>query len=180
MTDREIIETILEQKGNDLRTRLIEYINLVDFHDYDKNKKIHLCPGAEKELDFNNLIDGAEKILKKADEVWFVINYKGIPSADFIVRYGEVYKYVEQKSITSIKSLKKEIDDAIIQAHRFLLNIKDPKFSHKHISSILTNCFKEHSELSEIILVQGGKYISINRSEAESKNFYKWLRKSWG
>ena len=102
-----------------------------------------------------------------------------MPSADFIVRFGDVYKYVEQKSITSIKSLKKEIDDAIIQAHRFLLNIKDPKFSHKHISSILTESFKEHNKLSEIILVQGGKYLSINRSEAESKSFYKWLRKSW-
>lgn len=39
MTDREIIETILEQKGNDLRKRLIEYINQVNFHDYDKDKK---------------------------------------------------------------------------------------------------------------------------------------------
>lgn len=179
MTDREIIETILEQKGNNLKTRLIEYTQKLEFADYDKNKKIHLCPGAENEHDYRNLIDGAEKILKKADEVWFVINYKGIPSADFIVRYGEVYKYVEQKSITSIKSLKKEIDDAIIQAHRFLLNIKDPKFSHKHISSILTESFNEHNKLSEIILVQGGKYLSINRSEAESKSFYKWLRKSW-
>ena len=72
MTDREIIENILEQKGNNLKTRLIEYTHILEFTDYNKNKKIHLCPGAENELDFKNLIDGAEKILKKADEVWFV------------------------------------------------------------------------------------------------------------
>ncbi|MEE0083696.1 MAG: hypothetical protein UE068_05700 [Paludibacteraceae bacterium] len=68
MTDREIIETILEQKGNDLRKRLIEYINQVNFHDYDKDKKIHLCPGAEDEEDYNNLIIGATILAKKADD----------------------------------------------------------------------------------------------------------------
>lgn len=54
MTDREIIENILEQKGNVLKNHLIEYTQLLEFASYDKNKKIHLCPGAEKELDFNN------------------------------------------------------------------------------------------------------------------------------
>ena len=87
MTDREIIETILEQKGNDLRKRLIEYINQVNFHDYDKDKKIHLCPGAKDEEDYNNLIIGATILAKKADDIWFVINYERMPSADFIVRY---------------------------------------------------------------------------------------------
>ncbi len=179
MTDREIIETILEQKGNDLRTRLIEYINLVDFHDYDKNKKIHLCPGAEDDNDFYNLMEGAQKIAKKADDVWMIINYRGIKSADFIVKFDDVYKYIDQKSISSIKSIKQEIDQSIEQAHRFLLNIKATKCSHKDIASSLVSCFLEHNELSEVILVQGGKYLSINRSMALNKNFYRWIRRSW-
>lgn len=180
MTDREIIENILKKKGNELRNLLMEYTKKVDFHDYEKNNKIHIYTGAEEELDFWNLIDGAQKIMKKADEVWMVINYKGIKSADFIVRFGKVYKYLDQKSITSINSIEQEIDQSIEQAHRFLLNIKSSNSSHKKIASQLSACFTKHKELSEIIIVQSGKYISINRDESENKDFYKWFRKLWG
>lgn len=65
MTDREIIENILEKKGNELRNLLMEYTKKVDFHNYEKNNKIHIYTGAEEELDFWNLIDGAQKIMKK-------------------------------------------------------------------------------------------------------------------
>lgn len=117
MTDREIIETILEQKGK----RLIEYINQVNFHDYDKDKKIHLCPGAEDEEDYNNLIIGATILAKKADDIWFVINYERMPSADFIVRYGLLYKYIDQKTINSFDSIEQTIRKHQLQARRFFL-----------------------------------------------------------
>ena len=39
MTDREIIENILEQKGNVLKNRLIEYTQLLEFTAITKIKK---------------------------------------------------------------------------------------------------------------------------------------------
>lgn len=44
MTDREIIENILEQKGNVLKNRLIEYTQILEFTSYDKNKKNPFMP----------------------------------------------------------------------------------------------------------------------------------------
>ena len=179
MTDREIIETILEQKGNNLKTRLIEYTKKLEFTDYNKNKKIHLCPGAEDEEDYNNLIIGATILAKKADDIWFVINYERMPSADFIVRYGLLYKYIDQKTINSFDSIEQTIRKHQLQARRFFLKIAIFPCRANDFAAHVRKCFFQNENLSEIIISEGGKYISILRNDAISKKFFEWVKKNW-
>lgn len=179
MTDREIIENILTYNGTELRNRLVEYTQIVKFHDYARNKKIHLCNGAEDEEDYNNLIIGATTLAKNADEIWFVINYTRLPSADFIVRYGEMYKYIDQKTINSFESIEQTITKHKDQARRFFLKIAISPCRSRDFAYHVRNCFIKNEQLSEIIISEGGKYLSIIRNDALSKRYFEWLKKNW-
>lgn len=38
---------------------------------------------------------------------------------------------------------------------------------------------EKNENLSEIIISEGGKYISILRNDAISKKFFEWVKKNW-
>lgn len=87
ISDKEIIRTILDYEGEEFQARLKEVLRKTRFHDHTNVKNLHLAGGAEKELDYKNLVAGAQKLLKKADNVWIITNYGDIRTADFIVQY---------------------------------------------------------------------------------------------
>ncbi len=41
------------------------------------------------------------------------------------------------------------------------------------------NCFIKNEQLSEIIISEGGKCLSIIRNDALSKRYFEWLKKNW-
>ena len=177
--DKELIETILDYNGEEFQARLTEVIRKTRFHEHTKIKCLHLADGAENEPDYRNLVAGAQKLLKKADDVWIITNYGGIATADFIVKYGSLLKYIDLKTINSLNSLEQLISKHKNQARRFFINVADAHCEPKKFAGKVKNCFLENERLSEIIVSQRGKMLSIDRKAIESKDYYMWVRKQW-
>lgn len=179
ISDKEIIRTILDYEGEEFRIRLLEVIRKTQFHDHPKIKNLHLASGSEKESDYNNLISGVQKLIKHSDEIWIITNYGDIKSADFIVRNGRTLKYIDQKTIHSFESIEQEIMKHQNQARRFFLYITNSPCRANDIAGHIQKCFFSNNRLSEIIIANGGKFLSIDKKNASQVNYYAWFKKNW-
>ncbi|MCQ2188537.1 MAG: hypothetical protein MJZ00_01280 [Paludibacteraceae bacterium] len=179
ISDKDLISTILDYEGEEFQARLTEVLRKTSFHEHPKVKNLHLADGAEKEDDYKNLVAGAQKLLKKADNVWIITNYGGITTADFIVQYGTLLKYMDLKTINSLNSLEQLIGKHKKQARRFFINVADAHCEARHFANKVRNCFLENEKLSEIIISQRGKMLAINRKTTELKDYFVWVRKNW-
>ncbi len=179
ISDKEIIRTILDYEGEEFKIRLMEVIRKTQFHDHPRIKNLHLASGSEKEPDYNNLINGVQKLIKYADEIWIITNYGDVKSADFIVCNGNALKYIDQKTIHSFESIEQEIKKHQNQARRFFLNIAISPCRANDIAGHIQKCFFSNDRLSEIIIANGGKHLSIDRKTANQANYYAWFRKNW-
>lgn len=179
ISDKEIIRTILDYEGEEFQARLKEVLRKTRFHDHTNVKNLHLAGGAEKELDYKNLVAGAQKLLKKADNVWIITNYGDITTADFIVQYGSLLKYMDLKTINNLNSLEQLIGKHKNQARRFFINVADSHCEAKNFAGKVKNCFIKNGRLCEIIISQGGKMLSIDRKATEQKNYFTWIKKNW-
>ena len=177
--DKELISSILDYEGEEFQVRLTEVIRKTRFHEHPKVKNLHLADGAENERDYKNLVIGASKLLKKADDVWIITNYEGTTTADFIVKYGTLLKYMDLKTINSLNSLEQLISKHRNQARRFFIIVADAHCEAKNFAGKVKDCFIENERLSEIIISQRGKMLSIDRKAIESKNYYMWVKKQW-
>ncbi|MBP5705369.1 MAG: hypothetical protein J6X12_11855 [Paludibacteraceae bacterium] len=177
--DKELVRTLLDYQGEEFQTRLMEILRKTRFHEHPKVKNLHLADGAENERDYKNLVIGASKLLKKADDVWIITNYEGTTTADFIVKYGSLLKYMDLKIINSLNSLEQLISKHKNQARRFFIIVADAHCEAKNFAGKVKNCFIENERLSEIIISQRGKMLSIDRKTTESKDYYMWVKKQW-
>ncbi|MBE6326709.1 MAG: hypothetical protein E7077_06540 [Bacteroidales bacterium] len=178
--DKELVRTILNYEGFEFQTRLMEILRKTQFKDHQKIKNLHVALGEDKEEnnDYKRLVDGASKLLKYADDVWIIRNFGDVKTADFVVRYGNMYKYIDQKTVNSFNSIEQEIKKHITQSRRFFLNVA-VSCDSKDFAGHVKKCFEQNDSLSEIIVAQGDKYISIQRKDVFNKNYYQILRDTW-
>ena len=178
--DKELVRTLLDYQGEEFQARLLEILRKTQFKDHEKIKNLHVALGEDKDenIDYKRLVDGASKLLKFANDVWIIRNFGDVKTADFVVRYGNMYKYIDQKTINSFKSIEQEVDKHITQARRFFLNVAI-SCRASDFAGHVQKCFFNNDTLSEIIVAQGNKYISITRNDVYSKKYFEMVRKKW-
>ena len=120
----------------------------------------------------------AKKLLPHGYDVYMLPNPHSNVSADFILRKGEKLFYAEGKTLNGKNSLDNRLRGGARQAERVLVDVigtNDPRY----IASTLKAVFEQNNDLSEVILLKGGREIKFHRKAIQSKHYENAFKKQW-
>ena len=108
-------------EGAEFVIQLKKIVAFSEFYPYENGSRIFITGGRRKE-DFVNLINAAQKAVKRGYTVYVLPNPDAVRSADFnFVRKG-VYKLYDLKTISGKTSAENRLIESIDQTNRVLLN----------------------------------------------------------
>lgn len=125
-----------------------------------------------------NNIAMAKKMANNGYDVYLLSNPHGVKSADFILsKNGKVY-YVEGKLSTGKNSLGHNLNKGGSQAQRILIDLTGTDDTN-YITARLFEGFQNNPSLKEVLLLKGGRLISITAIDARNKDFSTKFKKVW-
>lgn len=136
-----------------------------------------------KKIDKTNLelsknIQMARKMANNGYDVYLLSNPQSIKSADFLLsKNGKVY-YTEGKLSTGKNSLDHNLTKGGSQSECILIDLTGTNDTN-YISSHLKDAFKKNSALKEVMLLKGGRLVSISELTVQRKDFYQYFKKIW-
>lgn len=136
-----------------------------------------------RKIDKNNLelsknIQMAKKMANNGYDVYMLSNPRSSKSADFIfVKNGNVY-YTEGKLSTGKNSLDHNFGKGSSQSERILVDMTGTDDTN-YISIQIKNAFNNNSDLKEVMLLKGGRLLSITSRIVGGKNFGQYFKKLW-
>lgn len=123
-------------------------------------------------------IQMAKKMANNGHDVYMLSNPRSSKSADFIfVKNGKVY-YTEGKLSTGKNSLGHNLTKGTSQSERILVDMTGTKDTN-YIATRLEEAFKNNSDLKEVMLLKGGRLLSITSRIVGGKNFGQHFKKLW-
>ena len=132
--------------------------------------------GGESGEDYENLLNAARKAVEHGYRVFILPNPKGIRTADFIFERKGVYKLFDLKTISGKSSVGNRLLESIGQSNRVLLNMPSG-YNTRLLAADIKTYFELNDEALEVIILRGGKLLSIDRNDALHPSYYRIIKK---
>ena len=163
--------------GSNFVVQLKRIVAHNEFHPYESNSKIFITGGEGRE-DFPNLINAAQKAVKRGYTVYVLPNPDSVRTADFIFIRKGVYKLYDLKTISGKSSAENRLIGSIGQTNRVLLNITSD-YNPGSLARSIKRYFENSSTALEVLVFRGRKTMSITRDLTLSPNFYQLFMKRY-
>lgn len=134
--------------------------------------------GGERNEDYPNLINAAQKAVAHGYRVFILPNPKSKRTADFILERKGVYKMFDLKSISGKSSASTRLMESIGQTNHVMLNMLtdyDPRQLAKDIQAY----FEANREAREVLVMKGNKFLSVSRKFVEGDSYIKMFMKRY-
>ena len=163
--------------GSDFVVQLKRIAARNEFYPYENGSKIFIIGGESRE-DFPNLINAAQKAVKRGYTVYILPNPNGVRTADFIFIRKGVYKLYDLKTISGRTSAENRLIGSIGQTNRVLLNITS-NYNPGSLARSIKRYFESSSTALEVLVFKGKKTVSITRDLTLSPNYYQLFMKRY-
>ena len=163
--------------GSDFVVQLKRITARNEFYPYESDSKIFITGGESRE-DFLNLINAAQKAVKRGYTVYVLPNPNGVRTADFIFIRKGVYKLYDLKTISGKTSAENRLIGSIGQTNRVLLNITS-NYNPGTLARSIKRYFENSSTALEVLVFKGKKTVSITRDLTLSPNYYQIFMKRY-
>ena len=163
--------------GSDFVVQLKRIAARNEFFPYENSSKIFITGGEGKE-DFPNLINAAQKAVKRGYTVYVLPNPSAVRTADFIFVRKGVYKLYDLKTISGKTSAENRLIGSIGQTNRVLLNITS-NYNPGSLARSIKRYFENSSTALEVLVFKGKKTVSITRDLTLSPNYYQLFMKRY-
>lgn len=163
--------------GSDFVVQLKRIAARNEFYLYENGSKIFITGGEGRE-DFSNLINAAQKAVKRGYSVYILPNPNGVRTADFIFIRKGVYKLYDLKTISGKTSAENRLIGSIGQTNRVLLNITS-NYNPGSLARSIKRYFENSSTALEVLVFKGRKTVSITRDLTLSPNYYQLFMKRY-
>ena len=164
-------------EGAEFVIQLKKIVTFSEFYPYENGSQIFITGGRGKE-DFVNLINAAQKAVKRGYTVYVLPNPNIVRSADFIFVRKGVYKLYDLKTISGKSSADNRLIESIGQANRVLLNITTD-YNPGSLARSIKRYFENNSSALEVLVFKGRKMISVTRDLTLSPNYYQLFMKRY-
>ena len=130
--------------------------------------------GGESGEDYENLLNAARKAVEHGYRVFILPNPQGIRTADFIFERKGVYKLFDLKTISGKNSVGNRLRESIGQTNRVLINLT-VDYNPRQLAISIRQYFEKNSEALEVMIIKGGKMISVIREDVMGASFIKYF-----
>ena len=130
--------------------------------------------GGESGEDYENLLNAARKAVEHGYRVFILPNPQGIRTADFIFERKGVYKLFDLKTISGKNSVGNRLKESIGQTNRVLINMT-VDYNPRQLAISIRQYFEKNSEALEVMIIKGGKIISVIREDVMGASFIKYF-----
>ena len=130
--------------------------------------------GGESGEDYENLLNAARKAVEHGYRVFILPNPQGIRTADFIFERKGVYKLFDLKTISGKNSVGNRLKESIGQTNRVLINMT-VDYNPRQLAISIRQYFEKNSEALEVMIIKGGKMISVIREDVMGASFIKYF-----
>ncbi len=130
--------------------------------------------GGESGEDYENLLNAARKAVEHGYRVFILPNPQGIRTADFIFERKGVYKLFDLKTISGKNSVGNRLRESIGQTNRVLINMT-VDYNPRQLAISIRQYFEKNSEALEVMIIKGGKMISVIREDVMGASFIKYF-----
>ena len=130
--------------------------------------------GGESGEDYENLLNAARKAVEHGYRVFILPNPKDIRTADFIFERKGVYKLFDLKTISGKNSVGNRLRESIGQTNRVLINLT-VDYNPRQLAISIRQYFEKNSEALEVMIIKGGKMISVIREDVMGASFIKYF-----
>ena len=130
--------------------------------------------GGESGEDYENLLNAARKAVEHGYRVFILPNPQGIRTADFIFERKGVYKLFDLKTISGKNSVGNRLRESIGQTNRVLINLT-VDYNPRQLAISIRQYFEKNSEALEVMIIKGGKIISVIREDVMGASFIKYF-----
>ena len=130
--------------------------------------------GGESGEDYENLLNAARKAVEHGYRVFILPNPNGIRTADFIFERKGVYKLFDLKTISGKNSVGNRLRESIGQTNRVLINLT-VDYNPRQLAISIRQYFEKNSEALEVMIIKGGKMISVIREDVMGASFIKYF-----
>ena len=163
--------------GSDFVVQLKRIAARNEFYPYENGSKIFITGGESRE-DFSNLINAAQKAVKRGYTVFVLPNPNEVRTADFIFIRKGVYKLYDLKTISGKSSADNRLIGSIGQTNRVLLNITTD-YNPGSLARSIKRYFENSSTALAVLVFKGKKTVSITRDLTLSPNYYQLFMKRY-
>ena len=174
--DRADIADMVKQLGSLQGAEYAKQAMLITRHKRFERIEKHIYSATGKGGDYDRLISAARKAVEWGYDVYLLPNPGGTASADFILVKRGVYKVFELKTISGKSSVGNRLFSSREQARRVFLNMSG-NYNTRNLAADIKAYFEQNDKALEVLVVAGGKKVSIERDFALSKTFYQTFRK---
>jgi hypothetical protein len=130
--------------------------------------------GGEGCEDYENLLNAARKAVEHGYRVFILPNPNGIRTADFIFERKGVYKLFDLKTISGKNSVGNRLRESIGQTNRVLINLT-VDYNPRQLAISIRQYFEKNNEALEVMIIKGGKIISVIREDVMGASFIKYF-----
>lgn len=130
--------------------------------------------GGEGCEDYENLLNAARKAVEHGYRVFILPNPQGIRTADFIFERKGVYKLFDLKTISGKNSVGNRLRESIGQTNRVLINLT-VDYNPRQLAISIRQYFEKNNEALEVMIIKGGKIISVIREDVMGASFIKYF-----
>ena len=148
-----------------------------EFRPLENETGIYAC-GGETGNDFDNLLNAARKAVTHGYKVYILPNPKGFRTADFIFERKGTYKMYDLKTIQGKSSAINRLQESVGQCNRILLNMTTD-YNTRSLAFEIKRYFEMNAEALEVLVLKGGKSISIDRYLACTTSFFRIFKKHY-
>ena len=130
--------------------------------------------GGESGEDYENLLNAARKAVEHGYRVFILPNPQSIRTADFIFERKGVYKLFDLKTISGKNSVGNRLRESIGQTNRVLINLT-VDYNPRQLAISIRQYFEKNNEALEVMIIKGGKMISVIREDVMGASFIKYF-----
>ena len=163
--------------GSDFVVQLKRITARNEFYPYENSSRIFITGGEGRE-DFSNLINVAQKAVKRGYTVFVLPNPNEVRTADFIFIRKGVYKLYDLKTISGKSSADNRLIGSIGQTNRVLLNITTD-YNPGSLARSIKRYFENSSTALEVLVFKRNKTVTITRHLTLSPNYYQLFIKRY-
>lgn len=134
--------------------------------------------GGEGSDDYDSLLDAARKAVEHGYRVFVLPNPKGFRTADFIFERKGVYKMFDLKTIIGKASVSSRLIESIGQTNHVVLNMATD-YEARQLAKDIQVYFEANRDTREVLIMKGGKYLSVSRRFVEGRDYIKMFMKRY-
>lgn len=128
--------------------------------------------------DYDSLLDAARKAVEHGYRVFVLPNPKGFRTADFIFERKGVYKMFDLKTIIGKASVSSRLIESIGQTNHVVLNMATD-YEARQLAKDIQVYFEANRDAREVLIMKGGKYLSVSRRFVEGRDYIKMFMKRY-